>query len=340
MTPIAQQKKTEKWWNELLAADYSAPNYERVGDSAIAVNDDCFKWLRRIPDNTIDAVVTDPPYGVVEFEDDQLNKMKKGKGGIWRIPPSFDGNKRAPLPRFTALKPHELTKVTDFFTEFGLLLGQKLKPGAHVFVASNSFLSQIVFAAIGNGNLEFRGEIIRMVRTLRGGDRPKNFEKEFPDVCSLPRGCYEPWGLFRKRIPSNLTVGACLRKYGTGGLRRVDANKPFEDVIESGRTSKRERDIAEHPSLKPQEFLRKIVHASLPLGTGIIVDPFMGSGSTVAASLAIGYRAIGFERRSDYFKLALNAIPKLSKLELRHSRESEDDHPEPVVKKDNVLKLF
>ena len=81
------------------------------------------------------------------------------------------------------------------------------------------------------GGLEFRGEVIRLVRTLRGGDRPKNAEKEFPGVSSLPRGCYEPWGIFRKPLLPRMKVSDCLREYQTGGLRRYPDDLPFEDVF-------------------------------------------------------------------------------------------------------------
>lgn len=181
-------------------------------------------------------------------------------------------------------------------------------------LVSNTFLSQLVFGALVRSGLEFRGEIIRLVRTLRGGDRPKNAEQEFPDVCSMPRGCYEPWGLFRKPLPPGMTVAECLRTYETGGLRRRTDGRPFEDVIKSERTPQRERQIADHPSLKPQSFLRTVVYAALPLGSGVILDPFMGSGSTVAAAEAVGYQAIGIERHAEYFAISRQAIPRLAKL--------------------------
>lgn len=76
--------------------------------------------------------------------------------------------------------------------------------------------------------------------------------------------------------------------------------KPFSDVILSGRTPQQEKRIAPHPSLKPQAFLRQIVHTALPLGTGVIADPFAGSGSTIAAAEAVGLSAIGPERYLDY----------------------------------------
>ena len=83
-------------------------------------------------------------------------------------------------------------------------------------------------------------------------------------------------------------------------------------MIESGRTPKREREIAPHPSLKPQSFLRRIVYASLPLGEGIVLDPFMGAGSTIAAAEAVGYRSIGVERVPDYFAMSREAVPALA----------------------------
>lgn len=285
----------------------------KIGRSSLIIQADCFDWLSRLPENTIHAIVTDPPYGVKEYELDQIEKRERGRGGIWRIPPSFDGHERSPLPRFTALNAKEKESLKTFFVDWSKLVVRALRPGAHVFVASNSFMSQMVFSALVEGGLEFRGEIIRLVITLRGGDRPKNAETEFEDVCSLPRGCYEPWGLLRKPLLPGMKVSDCLREFGTGGLRRLPDGNPFRDVIPSERTPKKEREIVDHPSLKPQSFLRQIVYAALPLGQGTIVDTFMGSGSTVAAAEALNLSAIGVERNPDYVRMARDAIPALSK---------------------------
>ena len=293
------------------ALDYESHSFQ----TSLVIHADCFEWMSRIPTESIHAIVTDPPYGVKEYDSEQLEKRSNGHGGIWRIPPSFDGHARAPLPRFTALNPKERERIEQYFYEWAKLAMQILRPGAHLFLASNVFLSQIVFASIVRAGLEFRGQVIRLVRTLRGGDRPKNAEDEFPGVCSMPRGCYEPWGIFRKPVPKGMTIGECLRTFQTGGLRRKPDGNPFEDVIESERTPQKERAIADHPSLKPQSFLRQIVYASLPLGEGIVLDPFMGSGSTVAAAEAVGYSALGVEQYREYFLMSLQSIPALSSLD-------------------------
>jgi site-specific DNA-methyltransferase (adenine-specific) len=108
-----------------------------------------------------------------------------------------------------------------------------------------------------------------------------------------------------------------LRKWGTGGLRRVSAEQPFRDLVYSSPARGKEREIAPHPSLKPQHFLRQIVRAALPLGKGVVLDPFMGSGSTIAAAEACGLRSIGVEVNKEYFRLAEEAIPKLTALSVR-----------------------
>ena len=301
-----------------LALDYRS---KEIGRSRV-LHADCFEWLGRIPENSIHAIVTDPPYGVKEYEFDQIEKRANGNGGIWRIPPSFDGSVRAPLPRFTALDQKERDSLRRFFIEWARVVIHALRPGGHVFVATNAFLSQLVFSALIEGGLEFRAELIRLVRTLRGGDRPKNAEQEFPGVSSLPRGCYEPWGILRKPMLPGMKLSDCLREFQTGGLRRTPDDKPFSDVILSERTPQPERDIVDHPSLKPQSFLRQVVHAALPLGEGIIVDPFIGSGSIIAAAEALGLSSIGIERYLDYYELSRKAIPLLAKLPVLIEQES------------------
>jgi site-specific DNA-methyltransferase (adenine-specific) len=302
----------------LYALDYKFHSFTK----SVVILADCFEWMTRIPTESVHAIVTDPPYGVKEYDPDQLEKRANGNGGIWRIPPSFDGHDRSPLPRFTALNDNERDRLQRYFSEWARLVLQILRPGGHIFLASNVFLSQTVFTAIADAGFEFRGQVIRLVKTLRGGDRPKNAEKEFPDVCTMPRGCHEPWGIFRKPIPNGMTVSDCLKEFQTGGLRRKPDGNPFEDVIESERTPQRERKIANHPSLKPQSFLRQIVYVSLPLGEGIVVDPFMGSGSTVAAAEAVGYSCIGVERYEEYYAMSQQAIPALASLNTKEAQLS------------------
>ena len=176
-------------------------------------------------------------------------------------------------------------------------------------VASNPLVSHIVATAVCGAGLERRGEVVRLVMTMRGGDRPKNAHEEYCDVTVMPRSKWEPWLLFRKPLQGRVQDN--LRAWGTGGLRRVSCDKPFADVIESAPTRSEERCLAPHPNLKPQAFLRQVVRAILPLGEGVVLDPFAGSGSTLAAAEHLGYRSVGVESDPEYAQLASTAIPQL-----------------------------
>ncbi len=294
-----------------------APSDEPTGGSVVfqtgratLYQDDCRKWLRTREERSIHAVVTDPPYGLIEYSPREQFKLVRGKGGVWRIPPSFDGCKRSPLPRFTTLTEANLVELREFFTSWGKLLRRVLVPGAHVFVASNPLVSYAVADALVDAGLERRGEIIRLVMTLRGGDRPKNAHREFPDVSVMPRSMWEPWLLFREPLEGRVQDN--LRRWKTGALRRTSPTQPFGDVIESAPTRKAERSMAPHPSLKPQVFLRKIVRAALPLDEGTILDPFAGAGSTLAACENVGCASVGIELDERYVAIAKAAIPRLA----------------------------
>lgn len=279
------------------------------------IHADCFEWMKCQRENTVTAIVTDPPYGVKEYSADELKKRRSGKGGIWRLPQSFDGHTRQAVPRFSVINddPREREHVYTFFYEWALQAIRILVPGGHVFLASTPLLSDIVSKAMRDAGFERRGEIIRTVSTLRGGDRPKGAEEEFAEVSVIPKGLWEPWGLYRKPI-SEKTIAENLRVWKAGALRRQATDVPFGDLIISQKTPKLERTIAPHPSIKPQEFMRKLVFAALPCGSGTILDPFSGSGSTLAAAEHFGYNCIGVEIDAVFYDMSEKAIPKLAAL--------------------------
>ncbi len=286
------------------------PDFDH-GRAAI-IHGDCLDWLKLCEPNSVHAVVTDPPYGLVEYSSLEQQKLRAGRGGVWRLPPSFDGARRSPLPRFTTLSQEDKDALEAFFETWAQLLLPALVPGANVVVATNPLLSYLVSGALARSGLERRGEVVRLVTTMRGGDRPKGAHVEFEDVSVMPRSMWEPWLLFRKapegRIQDN------LRRWGTGGFRRPESGRPFGDVIRSAPTRAAERKLAPHPSLKPQRFLRTLVRAVLPLGKGVVLDPFCGAASTLAAANAVGYNSIGIEKDAHYYRLACEALPRLAAL--------------------------
>jgi site-specific DNA-methyltransferase (adenine-specific) len=294
-------------------AEPKTSSFVQIGKAKLYTSD-CMSWLASQPANSIHAVVTDPPYGIREYSAQEQGKLRRGKGGMWRIPPSFDGHVRSPLPRFTVLDDDDKAFLLVFFKNFARLLHRVVVPGGNIAVASNPLLAHIVSSAFSAGGFEIRGSVVRLTMTMRGGDRPKNAHTEFDGVSVMPRSMWEPWVIARKPIEGRVQDN--LRKWKTGGWRRPSEERPFGDVIRSSPTTQRERKIANHPSLKPQSFLRQLVRASLPLGEGVVLDPFAGSGSTLAACNFVGYESIGVEKDPVYAKMAAKAIEPLSRLDL------------------------
>jgi site-specific DNA-methyltransferase (adenine-specific) len=70
-----------------------------VGRSKL-IHADCFEWFSRLPENSLHAIVTDPPYGVKEYDFDQLEKRAKGNGG-WPAVKAQERLERG-LPRVNA----------------------------------------------------------------------------------------------------------------------------------------------------------------------------------------------------------------------------------------------
>ena len=60
--------------------------------------------------------------------------------------------------------------------------------------------------------------------------------------------------------------------------------------------------------------MRQLVRGALPLGEGLIADPFAGAGSTLSAAESVGYQSIGIEKDPYYFEMATKAIPLLAEL--------------------------
>ena len=118
-------------------------------------NADSFAWLSERADHSIEAVVTDPPYGILEYSSDELAKKKNGKG-IWRLPQAYDGYQRKSMPRFTVLTVSDHARIKTFHDKLAPLLHRVLVPGGHVFLASHNLFTHLVTNAFLVAGFELR----------------------------------------------------------------------------------------------------------------------------------------------------------------------------------------
>jgi site-specific DNA-methyltransferase (adenine-specific) len=281
--------------------------HEDFSQSAVMVHAPYEEWILGVPDESIHVIITDPPFSVREFDEDNIKELENGNL-VWQdFRRMDDGHVRAPQPVFHTLSVGQKDEIRDFFRDFSYNSSRILIPGAFVLMACHSSLLHLVLPSM-EASLEYRYMIIRRVSTLRGGDKPRGFD----DLCYQPRAQYEPWLLFRKAIPDGMTCIDCYQKYGTSMFGRESIHKPFMDLQQHGRMPAAEKDSSPHPNLKPQALMRTLVRCMLPFNDGIVLDPFSGGGSTIAACIYEGRRVIGIEKSKKFYDMAKDGVPRLS----------------------------
>jgi site-specific DNA-methyltransferase (adenine-specific) len=105
------------------------------------------------------------------------------------------------------------------------------------------------------------------------------------------------------------------------GLTRQDT-----DTLAEG-AKKRTPILNRHPTVKPVDLMAWLCRLVTPPG-GVIIDPFLGSGSTGCAAVPLGFRFIGLEQDSGYADIARQRI---AYWERRGPRES--PNPNPLLKR-------
>ena len=79
------------------------------------------------------------------------------------------------------------------------------------------------------------------------------------------------------------------------------------------KASKKDRDDGNnHPTVKPTELMRYLCRLVTPQG-GVVLDPFMGSGSTGKGALLEGFKFIGIEMEREYFDIACARLEAVQK---------------------------
>ncbi|HEC93872.1 MAG TPA: transcriptional repressor LexA [Candidatus Kaiserbacteria bacterium] len=92
---------------------------------------------------------------------------------------------------------------------------------------------------------------------------------------------------------------------GAGMTERWFLCKTCKGVFEPKQLKKhREHDVMKHPTQKPLEITRKLIKSSLPQKGGVVLIPFVGTGSECVVAKELEQNYIGFEINPDYIKIA------------------------------------
>jgi site-specific DNA-methyltransferase (adenine-specific) len=238
----------------------SLPEVLTNGKAWQVLQGDCLEVLRTLPDASVDAVITDPPYS---------------SGGLFRGDRARPANEKY-------VCDHE---VKNFHPDFGgdsrdqrsygywatLWLSQCLritKTGGVCCLFTDWRQLPTTSDALQAGGWVWRGVV---VWDKTEGARPNKgrFKQQAEFIV---------WG----------SKGAMLTNNGIGCLNGVFRHAPF-----SGK---------QHIAGKPVALMKRLV--AICSSNGLVLDPFMGSGTTGVAALQTGRRFLGIELDPGYFALA------------------------------------
>ncbi len=225
---------------------------------------DCLEYLKTLPDNSVDLVVTDPPYNVsqktnIKYKD--LNIVKNF--GDW----DFNFN---PKPILAELK-------------------RVLKPNGQIFVFCST--EQIPeYMRIFKEKWFFRNLLV----WYKTNPAPRLSKTNFVFANE-----YILYAINKKGKPSESTFNFL-------GHKEMH-NTIITSALQGKERLRDENHKAVHPTQKPLSILKKLIQIGSNEGD-IVLDPFMGVGSTAVACKELGRNYVGCELDKNYWKEGINRI--------------------------------
>jgi site-specific DNA-methyltransferase (adenine-specific) len=298
-------------------------------NNIIILNNDCLKELNKLEDNSIDCVITDPPYFI-----DKLDNKWSSSG----INSDVKNSHIKHLPKGMKFDKMQVKNLYDYYLELSRLLFKKMKPGAYFL----SFSSPRLYHAIAM-SCEIAGfEIRDMINWVYTQSMPKGMsvshiiekiklspeEKaklidEYADFKTPQiKSCFEPICVAMKPI-GKLTFIQNELQFKTGLLDfsqkvgsegdRVPANiitteeynESYDKNFLVSKPSKSEKgENNTHITVKPLALMEHLIKLFSKKGA-LVVDPFLGSGTTALACKNTGRRCIGMELNDEYYQICL-----------------------------------
>lgn len=271
--------------------------------------------MKNIPNEFIDCVITDPPYFIDGMDNnwdiEKLNNKVKKANVIGSLPVGmkFDPKQGIELQRFMEEVSREIYRI--------------LKPGAFYLSFSQGRLYHRMGIAIENSGFEIRDMLIwkregqakafsqdHFVKRMNISDEQKAEIIKKLGGRKTPQLKGQSEAIVLAQKPKDGTFINNWLKYEVGLIdvsQSLDGKFPGT-IMEVEKPKGKEREN-KHICLKPIKLLEHLVRIFTKEGQ-IVLDPFMGSGSTGISCLNTNRKFIGMEINKEYFEIAENRLVK------------------------------
>ena len=237
-------------------------------------NRDCFKVLPELKDESIDCIITDPPYFLsnngITCKSGKMVSVNKGK---WDKRKGFD-------------------EVYNFNLRWIEESYRILKYGGTLWV-SGTYHNIYTIGSIIDSIEDFR--ILNNIIWVKKAPPPNlscRFFTHSTEIILWVRKGKESKHIFNYKL-----------------MKEVNGGKQMKDVWVMGRPKKVEKEFGNHPTQKPEEIIERIVLSSTNEGD-VVLDMFNGSGTTGVVSIRNKRKYIGIELEKDYINLTKKRIER------------------------------
>lgn len=308
---------------------------EVLGDTVetpeiVILNNDCLIELNKLQDNSIDCVITDPPYFIDKLDNNWSSS---------EVNNDVKNSHITHLPKGMKFDKSQVKNLYDYYLKLSQLLFKKMKPGAYFLSFSSPRLYHAIAMSCEIAGFEIRDMInwtytqsmpkgMSVTHVIDKMDLTKeakaSLSKEYQDFKTPQiRSCFEPICVAMKPI-GKLTFIQNELNFKTGLLDfsqkvgidkdRVPANIiTTEEINDSydknflvSKPTKGEKgDNNTHITVKPLALIEHLVKL-FSKENALVVDPFLGSGTTALACKKTNRRCIGIELNTEYYEICLN----------------------------------
>jgi len=328
---LIQLINSQKEQKQETAFTIQNPKQETLSiDGIVILNSDCMVELNKLEDNSIDCVITDPPYFIDKLDNNWSST---------NINNDVSNSHIKHLPKGMKFDKSQVKNLYDYYLELSKLLFRKMKPGAYFLSFSSPRLYHAIAMSCEIAGFEIRDminwtytqtmpkgmSISHIIEKMEISQEEKNkLIDEYKDFKTPQiRSCFEPICVAMKPI-GQLTFIANELQFKTGLLDfsqkvgidsdRVPANiitteeynETYDKNFLVSKPNKNEKgDNNCHITVKPIALIEHLVKLFSKKGS-LVVDPFLGSGTTALACKNTERRCFGTELNSEYFNICLN----------------------------------
>jgi site-specific DNA-methyltransferase (adenine-specific) len=275
---------------------------------------DCMEYIKTLKNNSVDCIITDPPYFLDTLDnnwDTEQQENRKSNSHIKSLPMGMKFSKK------------QGKYLEEFILELSKKLYRVLKPGGFFLCFSSPRLYHNMVKGIEDGGFEIRDQIIwkysiSQVKAFKqdyiiDNDKimsrlDKFLLKEKLRNYRTPqlKSEFEPICVAMKPIEGRFIDN--MRKWGTGLMHLNDEGKVSSNVLYYSKPSKSEKlECNDHPTVKPLGLIKYLISLYCP-ENGVVLDPFMGSGTTAISSLDMGRSVKGSETQKKYIDIIMSRL--------------------------------